>query len=72
MKEGVSPKSSLTECTVLLGLTGSLQEAAGVGEAGPELRNTASAGGGCSLRVDWLRVGPLHQTAEAARQLPGL
>lgn len=52
--------------------TGSLQETAGVCETGPELRHSASAGGGCAVGRYWLRVGPLHQTTETARQLPGL
>lgn len=64
--------ASNAELIVTFVLAGSFQEAAGVGEAGPELGNAASAGGGHSLCVYRLRVGSLHQTAEASRQLPGL
>lgn len=39
---------------------------------GPKLGHSAPAGGGRVVRVDRLCVGPLHQAAEAARQLPGL
>lgn len=53
-------------------VAGSLQTAAGVREAGAELRHAAAAGGGRAVRVHRLRVGPLHQAAESPGQLPGL
>lgn len=39
---------------------GSLQEAAGVCEAGPKLRHSASAGGGCAVCLYWLCVSSVH------------
>lgn len=51
---------------------GSLQEAAGVCEAGPKLRHSASAGGGCAVRLHRLCVCSLHQATETSRQLPGV
>lgn len=68
--DGVAALTAVLLCGTFQ--TGSLQKAAGVHEACPELRHSASAGGGCAVCVHRLCVRSLHQAPEAARQLPGL